>query len=69
MTRRVDVLAVMDDAQCDAEQCWGITSRNVAALTEARAAVAELIAAARLSCSTDRVTDGLRAALARVGGA
>ena len=30
----------------------------------ARAAVAELAAAARLACATDKVTDGLRAALA-----
>lgn len=41
----VDVLAVMDEAQCDAENTYGHDSQQVVELNAARAAVAELIEA------------------------
>lgn len=39
----VDVLAVMEDAEIDAEQVWGKTHHQVASRVIARLAVAELI--------------------------
>ena len=46
---KVDVLAVMDEAQCDAENTYGHDSQQVVELNAARAAIAELIEAAKLA--------------------
>jgi hypothetical protein len=44
---KVDVLAVMDEAQRDAENTYGHDSQQVVELNAARAAIAELIEAMR----------------------
>jgi len=41
----LDVLAVMDDAQCDLEQAWGTNHASALGMAEARAAVAEVFEA------------------------
>ena len=71
MSAPVDVLAVMGDVRSaagdyDADRLHGIAAGDV--FDEARAAVAELIAAAKLSVQLGRVSENLAAALARVNG-
>lgn len=63
MSTSVDVLALFD-----AYIAHGIPQER-AELQRARAAVAELMAAARFSCELGRVSDNLCAALSRCGGA
>lgn len=75
---KVDVLAVMDEAQCDAENTYGHDSQQVVELNAARAAIAELIAKANALLEKHpghkallghrQAQNELRAALARVGG-